>query len=87
MSKTKGGSVLKKLRTHLKAAGVIGQPKGKKSKVKGKQGQTVKPRTREISNPFEIKSTRRKHEVIGQKVRGVVGKPGISRKRGEEKVK
>jgi nucleolar protein 14 len=91
--KNAGGSVLKKLRTQLKAAGIIGQTKnkdGKNSKNRKSGGKdnagNRKPRTRELANPFETKLTRRKHEVIGQKIRGAVGKPGVSRKRGEEKV-
>lgn len=37
------------------------------------------------SNPFEVKHTTLKHSVMNKKVKGVSGKPGITRKLGEKK--
>ena len=38
-------------------------------------------------NPFEIRLNRKKHEVIGQKNKNDVGRPGLSRSKAIEKVK
>lgn len=37
-------------------------------------------------NPFEMKFARMKHEVVGVKSKKTLGKPGATRKRGEEEV-
>jgi len=97
-SKPKGPSALKSLKNSLKNAGLIG-PKPKrvaKSKVnKLSEAASAKREVREKlkkfnatsgSNPFELKFTKQKHEVLGRKLKGVKGKPGVTRKRAEETV-
>lgn len=93
------GSQLKRLKASLKSAGVIGQPQqSKKVKKRQKQGpngatnsdsrltkETALQSIREEFNPFEIKKNREKYSVSGGKrVKGVVGRPGISKQAGEE---
>jgi nucleolar protein 14 len=43
-------------------------------------------RIEEQFNAFDTKFTRSKHDVLGRKVKGKTGKPGISRERGEQEV-
>ena len=38
------------------------------------------------SNPFEVRVNRRKHDVLGQKMRSGRGLPGVARSRGVQKV-
>ncbi|KAI8998168.1 nucleolar protein 14 [Gaertneriomyces semiglobifer] len=98
--KASGGSALKRLKSTLKDAGVI----GKHQKISKRKSQTqraaalaerkdartivrkldVKART---NNPFELKINRQKHEILGRKVKGSVGRPGAVRKKGEEQRK
>ncbi|KAF8456365.1 nucleolar protein 14 [Terfezia claveryi] len=86
-------SQLKRLRASLKAAGVIGNQKSKKEKQRNvKAGsdarvdkQSKLQNIREEFNPFELKTTRLKHDVSGRgKVKGIQGRPGISKQIGEE---
>ncbi|KAJ3014689.1 nucleolar complex protein 14 [Thoreauomyces humboldtii] len=95
--KPKGGSALTRLRASLKDAGVIGKHQKiskKKSTTQRAAALSGRKEARDIlrdmsaktrdSNPFEMKVTRQKHEVMGRKVKGATGKPGAVRKRGEE---
>ena len=43
-------------------------------------------RVEEQFNAFDTKFTRSKHEVFGRKLKGKVGKPGLSRGLGEQRV-
>jgi len=96
------GSQLKRLKASLKSAGVIGQPQqSKKAKKQQKQGsngttnsdsrltkETALQSIREEFNPFEIKKNREKYSTSGgKKVKGIVGRPGISKQAGEEIVR
>lgn len=48
----------------------------------GKRAQRQKPALKSVKpNPFELRYTKQKHDVLGRKVKGVVGKPGVSRSR------
>lgn len=38
------------------------------------------------SNPFEVRVNRRKHDVLGQKIRSGRGLPGVARSRAVQKV-
>ncbi|TPX68187.1 hypothetical protein SpCBS45565_g03263 [Spizellomyces sp. 'palustris'] len=91
----KGGSALKKLKSSLKEAGVL----GKHHKISKKKSathrasalsarkeavQTVRDLTSRQTNPFELQFTRTKHDVLNRKVKGAQGRPGAVRKRGEE---
>ncbi|KAF8424701.1 nucleolar protein 14 [Tirmania nivea] len=86
-------SQLKRLKTSLKAAGVIGNQKSKKEKLRNAKAgsdarvdkQSKLRNIREEFNPFELKTTRVKHDVSGRgKLKGVQGRPGISKQIGEE---
>jgi nucleolar protein 14 len=95
-----GGSALKRLRETLKQAKVIGpgakttRVSKKASRSKQLTAALAKKQTKSTlhslmaeqrqSNPFEHKFTRTKHEVLNKPVKGVAGKPGLTRKRGEE---
>ncbi|KNC95834.1 uncharacterized protein SPPG_08777 [Spizellomyces punctatus DAOM BR117] len=91
----KGGSALKKLKSTLKEAGVL----GKHHKISKKKSathrasalsarkeavQTLRDLTSRQTNPFELQFTRTKHDVLNRKVKGAQGRPGAVRKRGEE---
>ena len=92
-----GKSSLTKLKDNLKNAGVIG-PKARqmdKNIQKSKKGnrsnmKDIRSRLKDVQsanvNPFELKFTRQKHQVLGRVMKGVKGKPGLTRKRGEEMV-
>ena len=88
-------SQLKRLKASLHAAGVIGNQKSKKDKQRNAKAaadarvdkNSKLQSIREEFNPFELKTTRVKHDVSGRgKVKGVQGRPGISKQIGEETV-
>jgi nucleolar protein 14 len=84
-----GGSALKKLRSELRGVGLLGN---KKNSLKKKRSATSPAQVERIQavlkkeNPFEFQVNRQKHEVLGRRVKGVVGRPGVSRLRGYETV-
>ena len=91
---TMGESQLKRLKARLKANGLIGQTNSK-SKKQSKRvpalARTDKDEIirniREEFNPFEIKTTRQKHaDILGRKVQGATGRPGLSKQTDEEVV-
>ncbi|OMJ29966.1 putative nucleolar complex protein 14 [Smittium culicis] len=92
-------SALKRLRSSLSSAGVIG-PKAsvsKKAKKKGVISQNksndefqkqLSTRLKQIQtemNPFETKVNNKKDFVLGRKLKGETGKPGMTRQIGVEK--
>ena len=87
-------SQLKRLKASLRTAGVTGQQKPKKAaKNRGaaQKGRIDRSEAlasiREEFNPFEIKKTKTKHEVLGaRRVKGKEGRPGLSKQVGEENV-
>ncbi|KAJ3293561.1 nucleolar complex protein 14 [Borealophlyctis nickersoniae] len=95
-----GGSALKRLKASLKDAGVIGPGAKKqrvsKKKSTSKQAAAAGARKearqtlRDLeakardSNPFELKFSRPKHDVLNRKVKGVQGRPGLTKKKGED---
>ncbi|KAJ3045949.1 nucleolar complex protein 14 [Rhizophlyctis rosea] len=99
--KKSGGSALKRLKTTLKTAGLIGPTSAHATKISKKKSQkrqaelhsarkdartqlrTLETQSRD-NNPFEMKFSKPKHEVLNRKVKGVVGKPGLQKKKGEE---
>ncbi|KAI3633156.1 hypothetical protein MIR68_008694 [Amoeboaphelidium protococcarum] len=95
-SKKGGGSVLKRLKSNLKDLGLIGPQKksGGGSNKGGKSGDggrdtilTKREKLAKLHNrisPFELKVNRQKHQVLNRVVKGSVGKPTISRKKGYE---
>ncbi|CAG8505790.1 27862_t:CDS:10 [Racocetra persica] len=98
MTKAKfGGSALKRLKSTLKEAEVIGH--GSRSNMSKKQRRKGKPKDdkndaksklgflKNQLNPFELKITKTKHNVIGRKVKGTQGRPALKRQMGIEKRK
>ncbi|RPA94818.1 Nop14-like protein [Choiromyces venosus 120613-1] len=88
-------SQLKRLKASLRTAGITGQQKSKKAAKKQRQSTTKNDSRldrnatlqtiREEFNPFEIKTTKEKHAVIGRgKIKGAQGRPGLSKQIGEE---
>lgn len=81
--KKSGGSTLKRLKSNLKNLGLIGP---KRAKITGKDAREKLCELESRVNPFELKVNKKKHDVLGQRVRGDMGKPTISRQRGNENV-
>ncbi|KAK9356974.1 nucleolar protein 14 [Lipomyces doorenjongii] len=86
-----GKSQLKQLKERLKTSGFTGQTNVKKKQQKRHPATTRADKDlllqsiREEFNPFDIKTTRQKHgDILGRKVQGAVGKPGLSKQIGEE---
>ncbi|ANB14620.1 Nop14p [Sugiyamaella lignohabitans] len=84
------GSQLKQLKASLKANGLLGQTNtGKKGKRPNsshdrKDRDKAIQSIREAFNPFDVKVTKQKVDVIGRTIQGAQGKPGISKQVGEE---
>ncbi|KAG2186157.1 hypothetical protein INT43_002595 [Umbelopsis isabellina] len=94
-SREKGGSALKRLKNSLKTAGLIGPGSrastSKKNKKRGNPTEVGKhDRADKLSlikgemNPFEMKVTNTKFEILGRKVKGAVGKPALTKQVGED---
>lgn len=100
--KGSGGSAFKRLKSNLKDAGVIGPKSKKlinkytksKSTTSATSGSSrmkeIKDRLKDMDkkslNPFEVKFTRQKHDVLGRKMKGIKGKPGLTKLMSEENV-
>ena len=93
--KPAGGSALNRLKNNLKQLGLLNAKVSKKKKAGKTSSQS--PMEREsrrekfeklhsAPNPFELKVNRTKHDVLGRKVKGTIGRPGVSRMRGNEVV-
>ncbi|CAG8819599.1 12139_t:CDS:1, partial [Gigaspora rosea] len=89
-----GGSALKRLKSTLKEAKVIGH--GSRSSMSKKQKRKGRPNDKNDTkdkleflknqiNPFELRVTKTKHNVLGRKVKGTQGRPGLKRQIGIEK--
>ncbi|CAI2177220.1 4034_t:CDS:10 [Funneliformis geosporum] len=97
--KRNGSSALKRLKTTLKDVGLVGQKSrssiSKKQKQKGNpvDANKIEYKSKLNSlmknqvNPFELKINRVKHDVLGKKIKGVQGRPGLKRQIGIEKRK
>ncbi|KAI9300727.1 Nop14-like family-domain-containing protein [Cunninghamella echinulata] len=93
--KTSGGSALKRLKSSLKEAGIVGQQskasRSKKDRKKGKPTEVGKnDHTAKLNlirnqfNPYEMKVSHSKFDIIGRKVKGASGKPTLSKQIGED---
>ncbi|KAK9325544.1 nucleolar protein 14 [Lipomyces orientalis] len=85
-----GKSQLKQLKERLKTSGFTGQtnikknPKRVPAATRADKDEMLMSIRAEF-NPFEIKTTRQKHgDILGRRVQGAVGKPGLSKQIGEE---
>jgi hypothetical protein len=81
MAKSQG----RRLKDTLRSKGLIG-PISKDRKKNKKDDADIVKSIRNIFNPFDVKTTNQKHQVLGRKITGAVGKPGVSKQIGEEKV-
>jgi nucleolar protein 14 len=89
------GSQLAQLKSALNQAGLTGKPQanGKKrkrsapldSQQKDKRAAKLEEIHRKL-NPFDTKTTKLKHEVLGRKLKGVSGKPAQTKQAGLESV-
>jgi nucleolar protein 14 len=95
------GSQLTKLKAALSQSGLTGnqQPKGSKKRKRsaiGSHDAAAEKARRERKleeikksvdvSPFDVKVTKLKHEVGGRRVKGVIGRPGLSKQTGMELV-
>lgn len=94
-----GGSQLKQLKSALAQAGLSRKSKPGQDNKKQKKKQAAArdaldkdkraAKLAEIQrklNPFDVKVTKLKHDVGGRKLKGVVGRPGVSRQAGLDQV-
>jgi nucleolar protein 14 len=89
-------SQLSQLKSALNSAGLRGQPpQSKKRKRTGRAEDTEREKKAKAArledirrklNPFDEKATKLKHDVLGRKLKGVVGKPAKSKQTGIEQV-
>jgi nucleolar protein 14 len=89
-------SQLKQLKSALSSAGLSrnSQPQKHKKKKSG-EGTAIEKAKKAAKleaiqrrlNPFDERVTRVKHDVGGRKLKGVVGKPAVSRQAGLEQVR
>lgn len=89
IKKPSGGSALKQLKTNLKTLGLIQARKpSRQVRTKSEKEERVEKlnKLKNEVNPFELKFNRQKHDVLGRKIKGAVGNPGASKKRGYENV-
>ncbi|KAF9900264.1 nucleolar complex protein 14 [Linnemannia zychae] len=89
-------SALYRLKSSLKEAGAIGpnsraslskkdRKKGRPTAASAKNDLNKKlAHIKEAMNPFEMKVTRQKYDILGRKTKGVDGKPTLSKQVGEE---
>ncbi|KAF8928499.1 Nop14-like protein [Dissophora ornata] len=89
-------SALYRLKSSLKEAGAIGpnsraslskkdRKKGRPTAASAKNDLNKKlAHIKDAMNPFEMKVTRQKYDVLGRKTKGVEGKPTLSKQVGEE---
>ncbi|KAF9114261.1 nucleolar complex protein 14 [Mortierella sp. AM989] len=89
-------SALYRLKSSLKEAGAIGpnsraslskkdRKKGRPTAASAKNDLNKKlAHIKEAMNPFEMKVTHQKHDVLGRKSKGIQGKPTLSKQVGEE---
>ncbi len=91
-------SALYRLKSSLKEAGAIGpnsraslskkdRKKGRPTAASAKNDLSKKlAHIQESMNPFEMKVTRQKYDILGRKTKGIEGKPTLSKQVGEENV-
>lgn len=78
------------LKTALSQAGVTSRSKKRKHSVtperdKEKRAAQLDEIQRRL-NPFDVKVTKLKHDVVGRKLKGITGKPARSKQAGIEQV-
>ncbi|KAK7206243.1 nucleolar protein 14 [Myxozyma melibiosi] len=84
-------SQLKQLKERLKTSGFTGQTNAKKQKrgrvpaASREDKDNLLASIRDEFNPFEVKTTKQKHgDILGRRVQGATGRPGLSKQIGEE---
>lgn len=92
-SMAKGGSQLAQLKSSVRSAGVDDRRQQSNAAKKRKRGQAGHERDEAAArrealakisadrrfNPFDERVTKQKHEVLGQKVKGAVGRPALAK--------
>ena len=64
----------------------MGKPKAKQAAAVVARKKKVKESSTK-NNPFEVRVNRRKHDVLGQRIKSGRGLPGVSRSRAIQKVR
>ena len=85
----KKGSHLKRFKESLSSITRPGNSKRKRKQIPDKDPERNEKlkRIEEQFNSFDTKFTRSKYEVSGRKVKGKLGKPGVSRELNEQNVR
>ena len=68
----------------------MGKPKAKKAAAIVARKRTTKLKadgSEPRNNPFEVRVNRKKHDVLGQKIKSGRGLPGVARSRAIQKVR
>ena len=88
------GSQLSQLKSAISSAGLSRKDTGKGKKKKSTLGETDKEkRTKKLQqiqrslNPFDVKTTKLKHDAGGRKIKGQQGRPQLSKQAGIENVR
>lgn len=90
------GSQLAQLKRQVKEAGITDRRQDSNAAKKRKRGQQAAEKDQAAHrraalekikldtslNPFDEKVTRQKHDVLGRKVKGAVGRPGLAKQGG-----
>jgi len=90
-----GGSQLAQLKSALSQAGLSRQSrpnnkKRKRSETSVSDKEKKQAKLQAISqrlNPFDVQVTKLKHDIPGEKVKGVRGRPGVSKQIGLDQVR
>ena len=85
--KRSSSSALKRLKSSLKDIRLVG-PKQRSQKVNSRDGNIDKSKfslMKNQINPFESKFNKVKHNVLGKRIKGTQGKPGLRRQIGINK--
>ena len=66
----------------------MGKPKSRAAaaEVVARKKKRRLTRSEPSNNPFEVRVNRRKHDVLGQKIKSGRGHPGVARSRAVQKV-
>ena len=72
---------------NLDLLAAMGKPRSKKVAAVVARKKKSKEANNELkNNPFEVRVNRKKHEVLGQKIKSSRGHPGVARSRAIQKV-
>ena len=97
-----GGSQLKQLKAAIVTSGISQHPSNSRKRKRGdnggagRGGAVVEHRDKRVEklreihekfNPFDVKVQKVKHDVVGRKMKGIMGKPSASKQAGIEQAR